>query len=47
MTQPAEQVVVVTGASAGIGRAVAQAFGTRGAGETIAVLSDSFNRVQT
>jgi NAD(P)-dependent dehydrogenase (short-subunit alcohol dehydrogenase family) len=31
MSEPVEQVVVVTGASGGIGRAVAQAFGTRGA----------------
>jgi NAD(P)-dependent dehydrogenase (short-subunit alcohol dehydrogenase family) len=31
MSEPVEQVVVVTGASGGIGRAVTQAFGTRGA----------------
>jgi NAD(P)-dependent dehydrogenase (short-subunit alcohol dehydrogenase family) len=31
MSQPATQVVVVTGASGGIGRAVAQAYGARGA----------------
>ncbi len=31
MSGPSEQVVVVTGASGGIGRAVAQAFGARGA----------------
>jgi NAD(P)-dependent dehydrogenase (short-subunit alcohol dehydrogenase family) len=31
MTHPSDQVVVVTGASGGIGRAVAQAYGARGA----------------
>jgi NAD(P)-dependent dehydrogenase (short-subunit alcohol dehydrogenase family) len=31
MSQPSDQVVVVTGASGGIGRAVAQAYGARGA----------------
>jgi NAD(P)-dependent dehydrogenase (short-subunit alcohol dehydrogenase family) len=31
MSRPSNQVVVVTGASGGIGRAVAQAYGARGA----------------